>query len=349
MGFPAHSHPRARLAAPRRGRNVALASLLGVALALLAIAAPLPAAAQSVAELTSKTDDARHRAEVLAGEIEAQSGALAAKREQAGEAATREADLSATLDVGQERAAELAAGVEEARDRLRQTRSKLRRSVTILADRMVAIYKAGGPDAIQLLLRSDGYDDLATRAEYLERIRAADEALIERARDLRTQVSEQLEEVADARAEQEAYNAEVASARDQIAAVRGQAEARAAALSGARSSREAALGDLQAQIKRWERQVRETQLVSAAEAEQQVADLVKGWAIPEQIVLCESGGNFDALNPSSGAGGAYQILPSTWKLYGGKGLPHEASPEEQSRIAALIWADSGASAWVCAG
>jgi muramidase (phage lysozyme) len=65
--------------------------------------------------------------------------------------------------------------------------------------------------------------------------------------------------------------------------------------------------------------------------------------------MCESGGNYSALNPSSGAGGAYQILPSTWALYGGRGAPHEAPKAEQDRIAAEIWADSGGSAWVCAG
>ena len=37
--------------------------------------------------------------------------------------------------------------------------------------------------------------------------------------------------------------------------------------------------------------------------------------------MCESGGNYGAVNPSSGAGGAYQILPSTWALYGGQGAP----------------------------
>jgi muramidase (phage lysozyme) len=54
------------------------------------------------------------------------------------------------------------------------------------------------------------------------------------------------------------------------------------------------------------------------------------------------------VNPSSGAGGAYQILPSTWELYGGQGEPQNAPKAEQDRIAAEIWADSGGSAWVCA-
>jgi hypothetical protein len=72
------------------------------------------------------------------------------------------------------------------------------------------------------------------------------------------------------------------------------------------------------------------------------------WAIPSQIVACESGGDYGALNPSSGAGGAYQILPSTWRAYGGAGQPQTAPPAEQDRIAAQIWATAGPSAWVCA-
>ncbi len=72
-----------------------------------------------------------------------------------------------------------------------------------------------------------------------------------------------------------------------------------------------------------------------------------GYAIPESIVKCESGGNYHAVNPSSGAGGAYQILPSTWRAYGGQGLPQNAPKAEQDRIAARIWAQVGSSAWVC--
>ncbi len=72
-----------------------------------------------------------------------------------------------------------------------------------------------------------------------------------------------------------------------------------------------------------------------------------GYAIPASIVQCESGGNYRAVNPSSGAGGAYQILPSTWRAYGGQGLPQDAPKAEQDRIAAEIWAQDGSSAWVC--
>src|ERR687898_656867 len=82
--------------------------------------------------------------------------------------------------------------------------------------------------------------------------------------------------------------------------------------------------------------------LEAAQAEQQAeqegAPLYEGgpYAIPTYIVMCESGGNYRALNPSSGAGGAYQILPSTWRAYGGQGLPHQAPQAEQDRIAGQI-------------
>ncbi|HWD63610.1 MAG TPA: transglycosylase family protein [Solirubrobacteraceae bacterium] len=72
-----------------------------------------------------------------------------------------------------------------------------------------------------------------------------------------------------------------------------------------------------------------------------------GYSIPSSIVSCESGGNWSAVNSSSGAGGAYQILPSTWAAYGGTGSPQAASPAEQSAIAARIYASQGASAWSC--
>jgi Transglycosylase-like domain len=59
----------------------------------------------------------------------------------------------------------------------------------------------------------------------------------------------------------------------------------------------------------------------------------------------ESGGDWSAVNSSSGAGGYYQIIPSTWAAYGGTGSPQSASPAEQTAIAQKIWASQGSSAW----
>jgi peptidoglycan hydrolase CwlO-like protein len=264
-------------------------------------------------------------------------------------AAQREAQLSAVLAAGERREARLEAAVQAAAAELRAARAQLQRSLDVLADRLVAIYRGGMPDATTLLLEADGFEDLATRAEYLRRIEEADASLVERVRALRDEVGLRLAAVEEAERSAEAFNERVAAARDEIAAVRADAEAEAAALAAARARRAAALDSLRSQVDDWTAEVERLERISARQAQQEVADWFGDWAIPEAIVMCESGGNWGAVNPSSGAGGAYQILPSTWELYGGEGNPEDASPQEQSDIAAQIWADSGSAAWVCAG
>jgi hypothetical protein len=154
--------------------------------------------------------------------------------------------------------------------------------------------------------------------------------------------------VAELKAEAVAYDERLEAARAEIGAVRAEAEATAGRLAAIESSREASLAALKSDISDWVGEIQAAREASAAEAEEEVGRWLGGpYAIPTYIVMCESGGNYSALNPSSGAGGAYQILPSTWELYGGKGEPQNAPKAEQDRIAGEIWEDSGPSAWVC--
>jgi len=75
-----------------------------------------------------------------------------------------------------------------------------------------------------------------------------------------------------------------------------------------------------------------------------------GWAIPYPIVLCESGGQNLPPN-SAGASGYYQIMPATWRDFGGTGAAaYLASKSEQDAVASRIWNNgAGASNWTCAG
>ena len=330
----------------RLARSVVAASVAGLC-ALACWTAPV--GAQDIGTLESRIAGARDQAQGLAADIEAKTAALAGARARATAAAQREAELASVLARGRERAAVLAERVTEAEARLAEARERLRAAVAVLEERLVEIYKGEMPDATTLLLDAHGYEDLITRADYLQQIEDADASLVSRVRELREQVESELAAVREARAQQEAFNERVETAHTQIAAARADAEGKAAALADARAAQADSLAGLRSQVDDWTAQVQKLQQVSQAQAQQEVGDWVGDWAIPSSIVMCESGGNFGAVNPSSGAGGAYQILPSTWKLYGGEGSPNEASPAEQNEIAEQIWADSGSSAWACAG
>ena len=74
---------------------------------------------------------------------------------------------------------------------------------------------------------------------------------------------------------------------------------------------------------------------------------------PGGIAACirkhESGGNYRAVNPSSGAGGAYQFMPDTWHRLGYSGLPQYAAPATQDAAFYRLWnGGAGASQWTTA-
>ena len=336
------------------GGSATLARLLRKtpAIALIALAALVGASAQAadIDALQARVEGARGEAQALAAEIRATQERLESARAEAAAASAREQRLAALLATGERRAARLASRVERTEARLAAERRRLRRARGLLAGRLVAIYKSGSQSPASVVLAAadlNGLDGL--RSEYLDRIEDSDTELAERVEAVRDTVRRGLERVAALKARVVAYNERLAEAKEQIASVRARADAAAAELASIAAARSSALTTLKARIGRWVEDIEAAEAASRAAAEETVGRWLGGpYAIPAYIVMCESGGNYGALNPSSGAGGAYQILPSTWAAYGGEGLPHEAPKAEQDRIAAEIWADSGASAWVCA-
>lgn len=322
---------------------VAFLALLGAVLAL----APLAGAADTDA-LEGKLASAREEAGALAGELQQSRAALASAEGEAAAAQAREAEVTGLLAAGQERTAELAAEVERTRAKLAAEKARLQRARAALAARLVAIYESGSPDASSVIFGSGDYSELLTRSHYLDLIATSDSALAERVEAVRDEVAGDVEAVQALEREAIAHEEELAAAREEVGAVRATAQASAAELQSLSASREASLAGLRTKIDGWVEEVEEAE-ATEAEAEAEVGRWLGGpYSIPTYIVMCESGGDYGALNASSGAGGAYQIMPETWDLYGGKGEPQTAPKAEQDRIAAEIWADSGGSAWVCA-
>jgi septal ring factor EnvC (AmiA/AmiB activator) len=312
------------------------------------------AGAADAGSLEAKLVAARGEASTIAADLRQSQEQLAVAQGEAATAAAREERLSGLLAEGQERAARLSRKLELTRKRLAVEKARLRRSRHALAARLVAIYESGTPSTASLVLGSGDYQELITRAGYLRAIEESDSALANRVEQVRNDVHHEAKLVAVLEARAVAYNERLAAARSQIAGVREAAQAAAAHLQAIGAERQASLADLKSSIGEWVKEIQqaraaEARAASQAEAEEEVGRWLGGpYSIPAYIVMCESGGDYGAVNSSSGAGGAYQILPSTWELYGGQGEPQNAPKAEQDRIAGEIWADSGGSAWVCA-
>jgi septal ring factor EnvC (AmiA/AmiB activator) len=318
---------------------------------VLGIAWPGGAQAADIGTLQARVDSARQEARTLASSVQMRTAELGAAQSRAAAAGHRQARLEAVLARGVARARRLEAQVTAAQERLARAQGRFHRVQGMLARRLVAIYKSDPPDLATVVLEADGFSDLLTRTAYLQEINAADTALVNRVQELRNQVRAALAQVQAARAQAAAHVQQVAAARDQIARVRAAASRRAAALARARAAAQASLSDLRSRMAGWTAQVRALQ--AAAGGPGDAAGAVQQWfgdfAIPKEIVMCESGGNYGALNPSSGAGGAYQMLPETYKGLGGKhAAPHLAPKSEQDRLAAKLWdGGRGRGNWAC--
>jgi hypothetical protein len=64
----------------------------------------------------------------------------------------------------------------------------------------------------------------------------------------------------------------------------------------------------------------------------------------DKVAQCESGGNW-ATSTGNGFHGGLQFTTSTWRSFGGSGVPHQASRTEQIAVAERVLAAQGWKAW----
>ena len=77
--------------------------------------------------------------------------------------------------------------------------------------------------------------------------------------------------------------------------------------------------------------------------------LVRGPTVFNRLAQCESGGNPRAVDPTGQYFGLYQFTRQTWASVGGRGLPSDASPAEQTYRAELLFARDGWAPWPTCG
>lgn len=227
-----------------RNRSVAVAlSAALAALSTLLVAGPAPAEdLQSQLEAKQeKLEEIGERKGILTStisrygeEIDQLTGEVAVIR-------TREAAVRVRLEAKQAELDRAVAELDVARDRLVELRSRLERALTALRDRLVAMYETGSPDLLSVIVGAGGVDDLAARAEYLDRLHGMDEAVVGRVRELRDQVKELVGRLRGAKDRIEAARDAIASEQQALTDARAALQSRQQDLLAARGAREAAL------------------------------------------------------------------------------------------------------------
>jgi murein DD-endopeptidase MepM/ murein hydrolase activator NlpD len=223
-------------------------------LPLPGLSAPLP---QRIEEKRADIEDAKQKEGVLSTDIAQVSTRIESLQGEISATQSRLERAQASLDRQKAELLEVRDQLEEARDRLERLRRELATAREVLAARLVEIYKADAPDALTVVLESDGFGDLLEQAEFLRRISDQDREITDQVRGLRDQARNQAIELAELEEREQLAAERILRERDQIAQAQGQlvsardelASARAdkrGALAEVRDSRVALEGDLRA-------------------------------------------------------------------------------------------------------
>ena len=320
-----------------------------VALAVVASALIVPAlsGAQSEGDLRSRADRARAREQALAGDV-TRLGRLVTKLDaDIAVIERRRGEVQGQLDADRVRLAVLRERLRAERRRIVRLRARLREARRVLSARLVELYQTSPPDLVTVVIRARGFADLLEQSTYVNAVGRQDRRIVHLVRRARVDAAQAVRRLARDEASQEDITAAIEARRNALVAIGVSLQQRRTVVAQVRAARAVLLASTRSERQRLESRIAALEAARAREAE--AAGPGGPWAIPWPIVQCESGGQ--NLPPNyAGASGYYQILPSTWRLFGGAGpAAWQASKAEQDRVASRIWSGgSGAHNWVCA-
>jgi septal ring factor EnvC (AmiA/AmiB activator) len=365
---------RSHVPHPPRSALVALGVLTAAVAAALVLLVPVLSRADDLGSLKSQLGAQQARQRGLAGSIGQLNQSISRLDDQIALVRNREAAVNAELV---RRRAELARVGDELiaeRAHLRMLRRRLAAARTLLAAQLRSGYEANRPDLMTVVLSSHGFQSLLTKLSFLGDAQHAQQQLITITASAKRQATATARRLAALRRTDARLTYETAVQARALAGMNALLDSREQALARARAAQSAALAASQAASRRLRGRISAVEAAQRAAARRAAAAAAAraaaaaagassgagssgagsaapsgGWAIPEAIVMCESGGQNLPPN-SAGASGYYQIIPSTWKLFGGTGpAAYLTSLSEQSAVASRIWnGGAGASNWVCA-
>jgi len=155
----------------------------------------------------------------------------------------RQDQIQADLDAKRAELARIQEDLRQERIRLVKLRAKLAAAKDALAERLVEIYKADEPDAVTVILEADGFEDLLTRAEFIDRVGDQDGRIIDRVRSAKAESIEAEADLDRLEERQARVTAEVDRRLREVAAIKGQLVDRRDDFASVRSRKQSVLSD----------------------------------------------------------------------------------------------------------
>jgi murein DD-endopeptidase MepM/ murein hydrolase activator NlpD len=229
-----------------------LSSLTAMALALLAsclvgvAAAPAKSTSEKLEAVEEKIGAAEEREGVLTSDIAAMGDEISALEGQVAGLRTQEAAAEEELSAKEAELGQAEDELAEALKRLDTLRGRLKRALTNLRERLVAIYTYGATsDLTAVILSSEDYGDMVARTQYFDAINESDSALAERVRSLRDEAKKLVRVRKVAKLTIEKASDQIAAKEQRLEATRSTLESREGALLSARATRRQALNSVQ--------------------------------------------------------------------------------------------------------
>jgi murein DD-endopeptidase MepM/ murein hydrolase activator NlpD len=225
-------------------RLVSMALFAAVAaLSTLLVAGPAPAQdlESKLEAKQEKLDEVREKKGVLTSTISRYGDQIDRLTGEVAEIRGREEAVRTRLAAKQAELDKAVADLDLAKDHLVEMRARLKRALGALRARLVAMYETGTPDVISVLVGSTDVDDLAARAEYINRLHGMDEAVVGRVRELRDQVRQIVDRLRTTKDQIEAARDAIATEEQALASARSALQSHQQELVAARGKRVSAL------------------------------------------------------------------------------------------------------------
>jgi murein DD-endopeptidase MepM/ murein hydrolase activator NlpD len=223
--------------------------IIFTALTVLYLARPLGSSAKSAAELQSSIATKRAKASNLSSDINRMSGKIQGLRGRISKLQNKQNAIQGDLDQKAARQKQIENELKISRDRLARLRKQLAHSRKVLAERIVAVYKQGEPNMIQVVLSSRGFADMVERTTYLERIASQDHKIITKVTSLKGKTKKETVKLAGLEREASRLVAEVRSRRDEVKGAKGTLAAQRNQLASAVGSRKTKLAKVSKSIR----------------------------------------------------------------------------------------------------